>query len=340
MTVITRINLTHWLDESAKNFNLVAPKDVSGVLLYRPVSSSKEIIWEFGRPVLSAKDVIFPSTDHLFSINKSGQNIHLSDFPPGRRNMIFGIRPCDARGIAGLDALFMEDSPVDPYYAGRRQNSVLIGIACQEMGESCFCTSMGSAPDDPAGMDILLTSRDGDYEVTVVTERGLNLVKYEWGLRDAEISPHRILEPSPSGLPAMDSWPSFFNDHFWEEIAERCLSCRICAFVCPVCRCFDVRDERVSGNHGNQKYDRIRCWDSCAGDGYRRIAGGHNPRSEKSQRIRNRFFCKFYYYPEQYGPVACTGCGRCIDSCPVNIDITEVLEHIRSAAQQNELQGN
>ena len=46
------------------------------------------------------------------------------------------------------------------------------------------------------------------------------------------------------------------------------------------------------------------------------------------QRLRNRFFCKFHYYPQQYGPAACTGCGRCIDVCPVNIDITEVLTHL------------
>mgnify|MGYP001094651730 CR=1 FL=1 len=43
-------------------------------------------------------------------------------------------------------------------------------------------------------------------------------------------------------------------------------------------------------------------------------------------RLRNRFYCKFYYYPQQYGPIACTGCGRCVESCPVNVDITEVLD--------------
>jgi ferredoxin len=63
---------------------------------------------------------------------------------------------------------------------------------------------------------------------------------------------------------------------------------------------------------------------------YRKIAGGHNPRAEKADRLRNRFYCKFYYYPEKYKTVACTGCGRCIDSCPVNIDITEVLENIEA----------
>jgi ferredoxin len=45
----------------------------------------------------------------------------------------------------------------------------------------------------------------------------------------------------------------------------------------------------------------------------------------KNQRLRNRFYCKFYYFPQHYGPVSCTGCGRCIDACPVNVDITEVL---------------
>jgi ferredoxin len=58
------------------------------------------------------------------------------------------------------------------------------------------------------------------------------------------------------------------------------------------------------------------------------VAGGHNPRFMKNQRLRNRFFCKFYYFPLHYGPVSCTGCGRCIDACPVNVDITEVLGYV------------
>ena len=49
---------------------------------------------------------------------------------------------------------------------------------------------------------------------------------------------------------------------------------------------------------------------------------------EKAERLRNRFFCKFYYYAGQTGlgnTSACTGCGRCIDVCPAGVDITEVL---------------
>jgi L-lactate utilization protein LutB len=89
-----------------------------------------------------------------------------------------------------------------------------------------------------------------------------------------------------------------------------------------------VRDEAISESKGGNEFERIRCWDTCTSEAYRRIAGGHNPRAAKGQRLRNRFFCKFYYYPAQYGPMACTGCGRCVELCPVNIDITEVLSHL------------
>jgi len=35
---------------------------------------------------------------------------------------------------------------------------------------------------------------------------------------------------------------------------------------------------------------------------------------------------KFKYYPENFGRVLCVGCGRCIEYCPVGIDITEALK--------------
>jgi len=36
---------------------------------------------------------------------------------------------------------------------------------------------------------------------------------------------------------------------------------------------------------------------------------------------------KLKYYVDKYGDgVACVGCGRCVNSCPVNIDIREVFK--------------
>jgi len=38
---------------------------------------------------------------------------------------------------------------------------------------------------------------------------------------------------------------------------------------------------------------------------------------------------KFRYFVENFGEVACVGCGRCVRECPVNMDLREVLTAIR-----------
>jgi ferredoxin len=336
MVKINRKHLNQWLNKTAKTSTLVAPCERNGILLYKSIEDSSSVVWDFTRPILSAKDTLFPATDRLLSIEKTGQTIEINEFIPSENQILFGIRPCDARGISALDALFLNSDPPDVVYTNRRQNTVVIGLACNQMGDTCFCTSTGGGPDDPTGMDIMLKETNGKFEVQILTDTGAIFAKNEWGLDAPEImdSDRRLTSASDPEfkMPEKTAWPPQFNDDFWATMAERCLSCRICAYVCPTCRCFDVRDEEILTDNGSRKYERIRCWDSCAGEKYRRIAGGHNPRSEKGQRLRNRFFCKFYYYPDQYSHIGCTGCGRCIDYCPVNIDITEVMSHITENA--------
>jgi ferredoxin len=323
------------LDQLAGTTTLIAPRMVSGVLLYRPVSKSAEIAWGFSRPVMSAKEVFFPPTEQLFTIQKTGQEVALHESQPGGHTVLFGVRPCDARGVKLLDALFLDTGEEDPYYARRRADTTLIGLACPEVGETCFCTATGGAPDDDADMDVMLVEVDGGYTVKAVTEKGKALTA---GL-DLLTVVREASEPRPrpgagNALQALQaiSWPKHFTDSYWARMSERCLSCRACAYVCPTCRCFTIRDEMTTGP---AEFERIRCWDSCEGENYRRIAGGHKARPEKGERLRNRFFCKFYYYPAQYslrGTPACTGCGRCIDVCPVGVDITEVLYDLGRSA--------
>jgi ferredoxin len=311
---------------------LIAPHEVAGVLLYRPVESCHEIAWGFGRTVMSVKEAFFPPTERLLTIEKSDGGIKLIENLPEGEQIIFGVRPCDARGVKILDALFLEKEPFDPYYARRRANTTLIGLACKAMGPTCFCTSVGGAPDEASDMDVMLYEVEGGYAIEAVTEKGKNLVPdlrftTEDRERPTPILDQRSTTPNPQSI----SWPAHFNSEYWARMSERCLSCRACTYVCPTCRCFIIRDEVLPFTQGKPAagaFERIRCWDSCEGENYRRIAGGHRQRAEKSERLRNRFFCKFYYYPEQYGlgqASACTGCGRCVDICPVNVDITEVL---------------
>lgn len=325
MKVITQEEIKAWLNQMASVQTVVAPCDMSGTLLFRPVKDCSEIVCGTGRTVMSAKEYLFPHTERLLHIERIGQDVRLVEMQPEEDILMFGLHPCDARGMLILDALFLEKPPQDAYYARRRKHMTLVGMACEEMGESCFCTTMGGGLDDPTGMDVMLTKTPGGFYAQAVTPKGRRLLETAgFPYTQAEKSAKVVHK---ADIPPIEAWPEHFMDAYWRQISERCISCRICAYVCPTCRCFDIRDEAIP-TEGDGEFERIRCWDSCNSVNYRRTAGGHNSRLAKTQRLRNRFYCKFYYFPHQYGPVTCTGCGRCVDACPVNVDITEVIQQV------------
>ncbi len=120
-----------------------------------------------------------------------------------------------------------------------------------------------------------------------------------------------------------------FNASFWEDLQFACINCGVCTFLCPTCWCFDIQDE-VCGEKGC----RVRLWDSCMFPLFTLHGSGHNPRAQKLQRVRQRFLHKLKYYVDKYhNGVACVGCGRCVQFCPVNIDIREVMRLVVSHCQ-------
>jgi len=333
MKFTTLNELKVWLDQLARGdeYDLIAPRDVDGHVLYRPVASGDDVLFDYERPELSVKEYVFPATETLLRIEKRGTEVMQEEVLPDRKQVIFGVRPCDAHGLAAIDALFIEQDPPDRYYQHHRERTTLVGLACPQMWEGCFCTSVGGAPDDPTHLDVLLREVDGGYAVEAVNEKGKVLVNgLEVKSRKRDIEPP-VVDADAVPLTEPAKWRTLFEDKLWMRHGERCLSCRICTYVCPTCRCFDVTDRVVAERGSVTHIERIRAWDACTSTNYRRAAGGHNSRPTKPGRLRNRFFCKFCYYPEDFGPLGCVGCGRCIVSCPVDIDITEVMRGVAEA---------
>jgi sulfhydrogenase subunit beta (sulfur reductase) len=324
MKVLEQAQLSKWLDTLAKEQVLVAPVDIEGKLIYRQVDGSDGIAWGFERTDMSPKTWMFPATEPILTVEQ-GEEVTIRPAPEPPPTVVFGVRPCDARGALAIDALFLGKDPADGRYARHREATTLVGLSCPQMWESCFCTVVGGAPNSTDGLDILLTEIDGGYAVQAVSAKGAKLTDAMSGdERDVALPEPKLRDGLPT-LRSSEEWEAQFGDQYWARVSDRCLGCRVCTFVCPACRCFDVRDEVVSRRPGEQVFERLRAWDACTVSAYRRIAGGHNPRPTQHMRLRNRFYCKFAYYPEDFGPLGCVGCGRCIDACPVGIDILEVV---------------
>ncbi len=356
MNFITQAQLQDWLGTMMAERTVIAPTRIEEavlpggeeLVLYQPLNSVEAIAFDFTRSVVSPKEFFLPASEAILAIERvrqaeAGDNeagpqwdVKLTEPELERDQVLFGIRPCDTQALLALDALLLID-PVDVYYAQRRERTSLIGLACEQMEPTCFCTSLGFTPDEGQGMDLMLYPVEGGYALEILTDKGQALVDdLELESYQAE-KPQKEWPPAEFSVPPLPVWAQSFDDPYWGRLADRCLSCKICTYVCPTCRCFDIRDYTTAQRLGYQQIERLRCWDSCLSNGYRRIAGGHNPRPTTAQRLRNRFYCKFHYYPTDFGPLACVGCGRCIDHCPVNVDITEVLESLADAKDTTSL---
>lgn len=320
---ISRKDMLTWLGQLTESRDLVAPTRVEELVLFRKVGQVEDIAFDFQNTTISPKEFFFPSSETLFSVVTSDGQVQLIPAEVERETVIFGIRPCDAKGISILDLPYMEE-PGDDLYRQHRVKTTLIGLSCLTACDECFCTSMDSGPDDVSNVDIMLTEVKDGYIVQVLTEKGKAI------LPDSMLTTVDLLLPSAPSLPTVpsdgisDKMRQAFDDPYWGRLADRCIHCKMCSYVCPTCYCFDARDYT-----NKESIERVRTWESCQSSGFTKIAGGHDPRADKGIRLRQRFGHKLIYFPEHFGPMHCVGCGRCVKTCPVNIDIREIIEDIQ-----------
>ncbi len=175
MKIISKANLSAWIDTLAANSQVVAPLEHNGHYFYEPIESSSQIDWEFIRPILPIKEYFFNPTEQLLTFIKQGSNVIIRETLQEEQRVIIGVRPCDAHGLKVLDAMFLDAEPADHNYQAHRERTILVGIACSEALPTCFCTSLGEGPHSPNDLDILLTEVEDGFIVDIVTDRGNNL---------------------------------------------------------------------------------------------------------------------------------------------------------------------
>ena len=335
--VIKKTGLADFVDQLMENHRVYAPVRQQDMTNFQEISTADQVDLSFANTTLSPKSIILPQSEVMFAFNldrttdQAGilHQLETDHFP----RVIFGIRPCDAKAFDLLDLNFNTPSHQDTWWVRRRQITTLVGLGCNTPCPTCFCTSVGSGPFATEGLDLLLIDGDDEFIIQVITEKGQGLlndigVKAEASgakkevvsaLQNSSLQSIKSVVPT-EGLKQHDA-NALFNAEFWEEVQFACINCGVCTFVCPTCWCFDIQDEVLKGNGL-----RLRNWDSCMFTLFTLHGSGHNPRSQKLQRVRQRFMHKLKYFPDKYREsVACVGCGRCVQQCPVNIDIRQVF---------------
>ncbi|KXA91764.1 hypothetical protein AKJ64_04530 [candidate division MSBL1 archaeon SCGC-AAA259E17] len=326
----TKEGLEKFLQEAEAE--IYAPMDEDGVTLFREWGG-EEIRYSYENVVIPPKEFFLPQHQPLFEYRPEGEPQLLSTEPEKEKRIIFGIRPCDADALALLDEAFLEDD-VDPFYSRRRENTMLIGLACDEPSHNCFCTSTGGSPSSQENLDVLVTSLNKDqFYVETSSEKGTDLIsaneKFFSSPSKEEMERVEKIKASAEEKISreidLDKVEPVLGDIFesseWESLCKRCVECGVCTYLCPTCYCFDLEDVTYP-----DRVERNRVWDSCQFPLQSLQTSGHNPREEKAERFKQRIYHKFKYFLENYGESACVGCGRCLEKCPVNIDIIQVLK--------------
>lgn len=338
---ISSDRLNALVDEVARNSLLVGPvREEEGTVLFRPVNSSGELADGYLNSAVSPKEFFFSRTESMFSFKAREGEVALKEPARPLEMVLFGVRPCDLRGIISLDPVFGGQFP-DPYYQEKRNNTTIVALACESPSARCFCTTYGTGPADGEGSDIMLTRLDHIYLVKTHTGKGEALAEryrnfftpdedkkaLAAGQKAAEELHGKVLKLDLTGVKEL--LDSNFDLPYWAELAQRCLNCGICTYICPTCHCFNIFDLTRGGDQGV----RCRGWDSCMNQDFTRMAGGHNPRPGKVERVRNRFMHKLKYHLDRYNLAGCYGCGRCAGACPVNIDIRQIIADLGEVAK-------
>ncbi|MGV9861293.1 4Fe-4S dicluster domain-containing protein [Rhodococcus koreensis] len=279
----------------------------------------------------SWKQFLHPPRRQLWSTEPDGSwEAPVDDETP---YAFLGVHGCDLAAIAVLRRVLCPDPDADTPTARRFRNLFVVAAQCTDPGGVCFCASMGTGPAAGPGFDLALTEllddRGHRFLVDVGTEAGTEILG-DVGCRVAEPGDvdaartavatatermgRRMPETDLRGLlqRARDA-------DVWEDVADRCLTCGNCTMVCPTCFCTTTEDMTdLTGEHA----ERWQHWSSCFELDFSHLHGG-DVRTSGESRYRQWISHKLGTWFDQFGSSGCVGCGRCIDWCPVGIDITE-----------------
>lgn len=337
---ITKKDFKTFIEGLIEDNQTIGPKqvatDANGKPIYKfvEVRSYDELDLDYTTTYSSVKNFFLPFREELarfeFGDSDWEQKIEYTVHP----RVIVGLRPCDINGLLILDKVFVTGAFPSPYYIARRRNTFIVGMDHEPL-EDCFCDSLNQHAVR-AGFNLFCSDIGDKYYLTINSSKAFNFLK-RVGVADPTeeddrkyIARRKHIKKAFKTKVEVSGLRSFLDIEFksaiWEKWGDKCLNCGTCAMVCPTCYCHGI-DESIDVRLTTAHKDRVTY--SCNIVDFAEVAGGHNFRPKREDRLKYRYYHHYRGFSENADEQICVGCNRCGRACLASINPKDVINDLR-----------
>ena len=324
-------------EDLKKEYKIYAPKRFkkqgrysdTDIIKYDEVSTVEEIEFK-EKSHYPVKEVITPITQTLYYFTED--EFRESSIGHNKKILIFA-RPCDINAQRRQDMIYLHNGNFeDTFYKRIRERVKFICIECVDGFDTCFCVSMNSNKTDDYSLAVRFNESSLLFDVKEkeFSKFFNNKTEEEFELKFIEENEAKVTIPEINDKEVLIKLK---NHPMWNEYNKRCLGCGSCTIACSTCSCYTTRD--IVYDSLGKIGERRRVQASCHIDGFDEMAGGHNFRTTKADKMRYKVLHKIHDYKAQFGDEhMCVGCGRCTDRCPEHISITATINKVNNAVNE------
>ncbi|MBN2137517.1 MAG: 4Fe-4S dicluster domain-containing protein [Sedimentisphaerales bacterium] len=309
-------------------------RDGKPVYQFRQVKSFGEMDLDYTITYSSVKNFFLPFREELsrfdFSEKDWDQTVEYRVNP----RAIIGVRPCDINALNILDKVLIGGAYPSPYYLARRRNTFLVGMDHEPL-EDCFCESLGQDTVH-RGFNLFCEDIGDKYYLTIMSSKAfrfLENVKVTDPTKEDDIKFHerrkrlRDMFKTKVEMTGLQSVMDIeFKSPVWKKWGDKCLNCGSCAMVCPTCYCYGIEENIDVGLKSSRK-ERVQY--SCNLVDFAEVAGGHNFRPLKEDRLKYRYYHHYRGFAQNGDEPICVGCNRCGRACLAGINPKDVINELQ-----------